>query len=92
MSRLMHYVWYHTFIVSRLWFTLPPSESINVDDTEEMNGTGTDQDGDLMLRRKTSKCEEIGERSVLTIGTYSNIKTKDLPQCGCIKLDKWMKS
>uniref|UniRef100_K1QKQ2 TBCC domain-containing protein 1 n=1 Tax=Magallana gigas TaxID=29159 RepID=K1QKQ2_MAGGI len=59
--------------LSRLWFTLPPSKSINVGDTEEIHGTGTDEDGDMMLRRKTSKCKETGDRSVLTIDTGEDV-------------------
>lgn len=72
---------FDTYTVSRLWFTLPPSKSMNGDDTEEINGTGADEDGDLMLRRKTSKCKETGDRSVLTIGTCSKNKHKELKIC-----------
>ncbi|XP_052689361.1 methyltransferase-like protein 22 isoform X2 [Crassostrea angulata] len=68
----------NTYTVSRLWFTLPPSKSINVDETEEINGTGADEDGDLMLRRKTSKCKETGDRSVLTIAHWMETELKDV--------------
>lgn len=61
---------FDTYTVSRLWFTLPPSKSMNGDDTEEINGTGADEDGDLMLRRKTSKCKETGDMQECSNNRY----------------------
>lgn len=46
---------FDTYTVSRLWFTLPPSKSMNGDDTEEINGTGADEDGDLADAEKENK-------------------------------------
>lgn len=54
---------------------------MNGDDIEEINGIGVDEDGDLMLRRKISKCKEIGDRSVLIIGICLKFKYKELKIC-----------